>query len=75
MREFRLFRRSVYDNHPELAVQSAEFEPATTEKLAALLPDSKTALLDYFLVPSGVAFFVVRGKGGGVRVFPAGSET
>jgi CHAT domain-containing protein/Tfp pilus assembly protein PilF len=68
MREFRLFRRGVYDNHPELAVQSADFEPASTEKLARLLPDSKTALLDYFLVPSGVPLFVVRGGAGKAEV-------
>ena len=68
MREFRLFRRGVYDNHPELAVQAADFEPAGPDKLAGLLADSKTALLDYFLVPSGVALFVVRGGGGKAEV-------
>ncbi len=70
MREFRLFRRGVYDSHPELAVQSADFEPATEDKLARLLPDSKTALLDYFLVPSGVALFVVRGGAVSAYILP-----
>jgi CHAT domain-containing protein len=60
MVEFRQFRRMLYDNHPELAVQSADFEPAGPDKLGALLAGPKTALLDYFFVPSGVALFVVR---------------
>ena len=63
MREFRLFRRGVYDDHPQLAVQAADFEPASQDQLAELLPDGKTALLDYFLVPAGVALFVVKGEG------------
>ncbi len=58
--EYRQFRRGLYDNHPELAVQSADFEPADESKLAVLLPDSKTALLDYFFVPGGLALFVFR---------------
>jgi len=64
MREYRQFRRELYDHHPDLAVQSADFEPAGAEKLAALLPGANTALLDYFIVPSGVALFVVRQSAG-----------
>ena len=59
MVEFRQSRRVLYDNHPELAVQSADFEPAGAATLNALVPGPKTALLDYFFVPSGVALFVV----------------
>ncbi len=59
MREYRQFRRLVYDNHPDLAVQSADFEAAGPDRIAKLLPSPRTALLDYFLVPSGVALFVV----------------
>ena len=60
MREFRQFRRTLYDNHPDLSVQSADFEPAGPDRIGELLPGPKTALLDYFMVPSGVALFVVR---------------
>jgi CHAT domain-containing protein/tetratricopeptide (TPR) repeat protein len=60
MVEFRQFRRAFYENHPELTLQSADFEAADPGKLAALLSGPKTALLDYFFVPSGVALFVVR---------------
>jgi CHAT domain-containing protein len=60
MLEYRQFRRTLYDNHPDLAVQSADFEAAGPDQLAALLPGRNTALLDYFLVSSGVALFVVR---------------
>jgi CHAT domain-containing protein len=68
MVEFRQFRRTVYDNHPELAVQSADFEPAGPDKLSALLPGAKTALLDYFFVRSGVVLFVVREAAPGAQV-------
>jgi len=60
MVEFRQARRILYSNHPELAVQAADFEPAKVEQLSAMIPGPKTALLDYFFVPSGVALFVVR---------------
>ena len=58
--DFRQFRRALYTSHPELAVKSADFEAASVEKLAALLPGTKSALLDFFFVPSGVMLFVVR---------------
>ncbi len=60
MVEFRQARRVLYDNHPELAVRSADFEPAKTDQIATLLPRPGSALLDYFFVPSGVVLFVVR---------------
>jgi CHAT domain-containing protein len=58
--EYRQFRRTLYENHPELALRSADFEAANLSELVALLPDSKTALLDYFFVSGGVALFVIR---------------
>ena len=73
--EFRQFRRGIYDNHPELAVQSADFEAAQVDKLAALLPGANTALLDYFFVPSGVALFVVRRGAVSVHSLPDPGHT
>jgi len=58
--EYRQFRRTLYLNHPELQIQTASFEAAGPDKLAVLLPDSRTALLDYFFVPGGVVLFVIR---------------
>jgi CHAT domain-containing protein len=58
--EYRQFRRLLYENHPELAVKSADFEAASLAQLAVLLPTSRSALLDFFFVPDGVALFVVR---------------
>jgi CHAT domain-containing protein len=63
MVEYRQFRRNLYENHPELAVQSADFEAAGPDKLAVLLRGPKTVLLDYFFVPSGVALFIIRQTG------------
>jgi CHAT domain-containing protein len=63
--ELRQFRRKLYQSHPDLAVQSADFEPARVKQLAALMAQGNTALLDYFAVQDGVALFVVRQPGTG----------
>ncbi|HWE52058.1 MAG TPA: CHAT domain-containing protein [Bryobacteraceae bacterium] len=73
--DYRQFRRALYDNHPELAVQSGDFEPAGLDRLSALLPDAKTALLDYFFVPSGVALFVVKQSGVSTYFLPDPKHT
>jgi CHAT domain-containing protein/tetratricopeptide (TPR) repeat protein len=69
--DLRQFLRSLYLKHPELALQSASFQPAGPEQFAALLADRQKgqsrALLDYFFVPSGVALFVVRAVPGQAR--------
>ena len=58
------FRRDIFTRHPELHLQSGEFEVPDQARLAALLPDERTALLDYFLTPGGgIALFVVRREG------------
>ncbi len=64
MREFRDFRRDIYYAHSDLAIQSADFEPAGINDLNPLLPGPNTALLDFFVVPSGVVLFVVRDREG-----------
>jgi CHAT domain-containing protein/tetratricopeptide (TPR) repeat protein len=75
MVEYRQFRRALYESHPELAVHAADFEAADASKLAALLPDGKTALLDYFTVPSGVALFVIRKQGTSTYFLPDPKHT
>ncbi len=72
---YRQTRRDLYAKHPELAVQSADFEPAGAEAVPALLRGPKSALLDYFLVPSGVALFVVRETGVTVHLLPDPKHT
>ena len=75
MQEARLeeerFRRDIFTEHPELHLQSGEFDVVDQAGLNALLPDGRTALLDYFLMPDGgIALFVVRQgePGGGPRI-------
>jgi CHAT domain-containing protein len=61
--ELEFYRRQLYAKHPELALQRADFAPASVTQLKTLLPDSRTALLDYFLLPGGLALFIVRDTG------------
>jgi CHAT domain-containing protein len=74
MREEERFRRDVFTRHPELHLQSGEFEVATPAELSALLPDDRTALLEYFQTSDiSIALFVVRrgaaGRNPHVQVF------
>ena len=60
--ELEFFRRQLYSKHPELSLQRADFAPAGPAQLKELL-DSRTAMLDYFALPGGMALFVVRANG------------
>ncbi len=61
------FRSDIFTRHPELHLQSGEFEVVGEGRLAALLPNDRTALLDYFQTADDrIALFVVRrGQQGG----------
>ncbi len=45
--DFEAFQTNLYAAHPELRVQRGEAQPLTLEEAAALLPDAKSALLEY----------------------------
>jgi CHAT domain-containing protein len=65
------FRREIFTRHPELHLQSADFQVATERQLTTLLPNQKTALLEYFETSQGgLILFVVRrtGAAGPVRI-------
>jgi CHAT domain-containing protein len=64
--ELETFRRELYTRHPELALQRADFAPAGPAEWRKLLPDSHSALLEYFQLHDAMVLFVVREKG--VRV-------
>jgi len=54
------FNVRLYARHPELVLQRAEPPEITPQDLAALTPDSRTAVLSYFMLQDSVALFVVR---------------
>jgi CHAT domain-containing protein/Tfp pilus assembly protein PilF len=53
------FETSLYVSHPELKVQRGEAPIITPEALATLLPDPKTALLEYVVGDKQTYLFVV----------------
>jgi CHAT domain-containing protein/Tfp pilus assembly protein PilF len=57
--EFEDFRTTFYAAHPELKVQRGEIRPVSLEDTAALIPDSKTALLDFIVTDENVYLFVL----------------
>ena len=54
------FNLGLYGRHPELVLQRAPAPDIMPENLATLAPDSRTALLSYFIVQNTVTLFVVR---------------
>ncbi|MEP7337583.1 MAG: CHAT domain-containing tetratricopeptide repeat protein [Acidobacteriota bacterium] len=67
------FRTHLYAAHPELKVQRGEANALTMEEAAELLPDEKTALLNYLVTPEHVRLFVLtKAKDGAakLRVYP-----
>jgi CHAT domain-containing protein len=57
--EFEAFQTTLYTNHPELKVQRGQIRPVTFEDAADLIPDSKTALLDFIVTDENVHLFVL----------------
>jgi CHAT domain-containing protein/Tfp pilus assembly protein PilF len=56
--DYESFQTSLYVAHPELRVQRGEAQPATTEEIAALIPDAYGALLEYVVTGDKVYLFV-----------------
>jgi CHAT domain-containing protein/Tfp pilus assembly protein PilF len=57
--EYEDVETRLYVSHPELKIQRGEAPIIKTEELAALLPNSKTALLEYVVGESRTYLFVV----------------
>ncbi len=55
------FNVRLYGRHPELLIQRAAPPDIRPADLASLAPNSRTALLAYFVMSDTVALFVVRG--------------
>jgi CHAT domain-containing protein len=57
--EFDAFQTTLYTAHPELKVQRGEIRPITLDDAARLIPDAKTALLDFIVTDENVHLFVL----------------
>ncbi len=61
--DLELFRRGLYDRHPELGLQRADFAPTGPAEWRKMLPSPGSALLEYFQLTDGLVLFVVREDG------------
>ena len=57
--EFEDFQNRLYAAHPELKIQRGELKPITLEESARLLPDDKSALLEYVVADDKIFLFVL----------------
>ena len=60
--DYEAFQTSLYAAHPELKAQRGEVEPLTPEQARALLPDSRSALLEYVVADDRVYLFALTGN-------------
>lgn len=67
------FRTQLYAAHPELKVQRGEAKTLTLGEAALLMPDEKTAFLNYLVTPERVQLFMLTKTKDGeakLRVYP-----
>ncbi|HKX30670.1 MAG TPA: tetratricopeptide repeat protein [Blastocatellia bacterium] len=57
--EFEAFRTNLYLSHPELKVQRNEIRPLSLDDAANLIPDARTALLEFIVTEENVYLFVL----------------
>lgn len=70
--EYEAFETSLYAAHPELKLHRGHAPSLTPERMAELLPDAKTALLEFVVNDEKAHLFVLtRGQGRGL---PGGVE-
>ena len=60
--ELDAFRRNLYASHPELKWQRAQSEPLSLAQMDSLIPDAKTALLEYVTSDQASYLFVLTRK-------------
>lgn len=58
--EYEAFQASLYAAHPELKVQRGQTQMLTLDEAAALLPDDRTAILEYVVTEDKSYLFVLR---------------
>jgi len=74
--DYEALQTRLYASHPELKVKRGEAPPLKPEEAAGLLPDARSALLEYMVTEEKTYLFVLTGSDDGrrakadVRVFP-----
>ena len=77
--EYDAFQTRTFAAHPELKIQRGETEPLTINEVGELIPDNRTALLEYVVTEEKTYLFVLikdgkRGQGDSgnveVKVYP-----
>ncbi|HEV7859004.1 MAG TPA: CHAT domain-containing tetratricopeptide repeat protein [Pyrinomonadaceae bacterium] len=56
--EYAAFQSRLYSAHPELKVQRGEVQPMTLVEVGDLVPDKKTALIEYVVTENDTILFV-----------------
>lgn len=69
--DFEAFQTNLYIAHPELKTQRGEAQPLRFEEVNALLPDQKTALLEFVVADEKTFLFVLTKQGQANRTSPA----
>jgi len=57
--DYEAFQTTLYAAHPQLKVQRGQAKPLTLEETNALLPDAKTALLEFVVTEGKTYLFVL----------------
>src|SRR4030095_9569628 len=60
--DYEAFQNSPYAAHPELKAQRGEVEPLTPDQVRALLPDPRSALLEYVVTDDRTYLFALTGN-------------
>jgi len=61
--EYEDFQAQLYASHPDLKAHRGESPPFTLEQAGELLPDSSSALLEYFVTDNSAFLFVLTAAG------------
>ncbi len=69
--EHEAFRARLYGAHPELKIQRGQSQPITPNEAYSLLPDSKSALLEYVVSAGQTYLFVLTKDQAGGRLQPS----
>ena len=61
---YEAFQTTLYAVHPELRVQRGRMQPLTMDEISRLMPDTKTALLEFAVLEDKTILFVMTSKSG-----------
>jgi CHAT domain-containing protein len=65
--EYEAFQTNLYAAHPELKVQRGEAQALTLDQVSALLPDAKSALLEFVVAEDKTYLFVLTKNEAGIQ--------